>query len=65
MEKSKTYNFLLWIIGFILAELWRCLLKDIHIHEFFKWFTGIAIIIFIFFIISKITSLLNKEKKSL
>ncbi|MCW6108960.1 hypothetical protein [Clostridium sporogenes] len=65
MEKSKTYNLLLWIIGFILAELWRCLLNDIHIHEFFKWFTGIAIIIFIFFIISKITSLLNKEKKSL
>ena len=62
MEKSKTYNFLLWIIGFILAELWRRLLKDIHIHEFFKWFTGIAIIIFIFFIINKITTLLNKEK---
>lgn len=62
MEKSKTYNFLLWIIGFILAELWRRLLKDIHIHEFFKWFTGIAIIIYIFFIINKITSLLNKEK---
>lgn len=62
MKKSKIYNFLLWIIGFILAELWRRLLKNIHIHEFFKWLIGIVIIIFIFFIINKITSLLSKEK---
>ncbi|APF27537.1 putative membrane protein [Clostridium sporogenes] len=62
MEKSKTYNFLLWIIGFILAELWRRLLKDIHIHEFFKWLTGVVIIILIIFIINKVISLLNKVK---
>ncbi|MBY6798774.1 hypothetical protein [Clostridium botulinum] len=43
MKKSKVYNFLIWIVGFILAELWRRLLKDIHIHEFFKWLIGVAI----------------------
>ncbi|ABS40684.1 hypothetical protein [Clostridium botulinum] len=62
MEKSKTYNFLLWIVGFILAELWRRLLKNIHIHEFFKWFIGVAIIILIIFIINKVISLLTKVK---
>ena len=62
MKKSKIYNYLLWIIGFILANLWRHLLKYTHIHEFFKWLIGIVIIIFIFFIINKITILLNKEK---
>ncbi|EQB4338308.1 hypothetical protein EXM30_02410 [Clostridium botulinum] len=62
MKKSKVYNFLIWIIGFILAELWRRLLKDIHIHEFFKWFIGVAIIILIIFIINKVISLLTKVK---
>ncbi|NFI07377.1 hypothetical protein FDF97_02420 [Clostridium botulinum] len=62
VEKSKTYNFLLWIIGFILAELWRRLLKDIHIHEFFKWLIGVVIIILIIFIINKVISLLTKVK---
>ncbi|APH19110.1 hypothetical protein [Clostridium botulinum] len=62
MEKSKTYNFLLWIIGFILAELWRRLLQDIHIHEFFKWLIGVVIIILIIFIINKVISLLTKVK---
>lgn len=59
MKKSKVYNFLIWIIGFILAELWRRLLKDIHIHEFFKWLIGVAIIIFIS---NKVISLLTKVK---
>ncbi|WP_434296102.1 hypothetical protein [Clostridium sporogenes] len=62
MEKSKTYNFLLWIIGFILAELWRRLLKYTNIHEFFKWLIGVVIIILIIFIINKVISLLNKVK---
>ncbi|ACA56394.1 hypothetical protein FDC45_02255 [Clostridium botulinum] len=62
MKKSKVYNFLIWIIGFILAELWRCLLKNIHIHEFFKWLIGVAIIIFIIFISNKVINLLTKVK---
>lgn len=65
MKKSKLYNVLFWIVGLGFAELWRYLLKDVAIPEFFKWLTGILIIIFVAFIFSKVTSLINKTKESI
>lgn len=65
MKKSKLYNVLFWIVGLCFAELWRYLLKDVAIPEFFKWLTGILIIIFVAFIFSKVASLANKTKESI
>lgn len=59
-KKSKLGNFLFWILGFSFAELWRYLLKGTSIPEFFKWLSGIAIIIIAGIIITKI----EKKKPS-
>ncbi|EJO5347751.1 hypothetical protein NRP93_001841 [Clostridium botulinum] len=65
MKKSKIYNCLLWIIGFVFGKLFNSLLKNVHINKFLKWIIGVIIIIIIFFIISKVTNLLKREKNSL
>jgi len=59
-KNSKLGSFLFWILGFSFAELWRYLLKGTSIPEFFKWLSGIAIIIIAGIVITKI----QKKKQS-
>ncbi|MPM67702.1 hypothetical protein SDC9_114626 [bioreactor metagenome] len=62
MKKSKIYYLLFWVIGLVMAELWRYLLKNSNIPEFYKWLSGIVIIILVFFTINKVKRLNNTNK---
>lgn len=53
-KNSKLGSFLFCILGFSFAKLWRYLLRGTSIPEFFKWFSGIAIIIIAGIVITKI-----------
>ncbi len=53
-KSSKLGSFLFWILGFSFAELWRYLLRGTSIPEFLKWLSGIAIIIIVGIVITKI-----------
>lgn len=43
-----------WIIGFLLADGFRYLLRDVDIPEIFKWALGIVIILGGYILISKL-----------
>lgn len=57
-KKSKLGSLLFLILGISFGILWRYLLRGASIPGFFKWFSGIAIIIIAGIVIVKI------EKKS-
>ncbi|WP_411168232.1 hypothetical protein ACH36K_14025 [Clostridium sp. MB05] len=66
MENNETFkvsNILLLILGLFCAKLWAYLLRDINIPEFFKWLTGIIVILTIIFSINKIYIVINQKKK--
>lgn len=60
MEDIKSVVY--WIIGFLLADGFRYLLRDVDIPEFFKWTIGIAIIIGGYILINKLF-IRNKDKE--
>jgi len=43
-----------WIIGFLLADGFRYLLRDVDIPEIFKWALGIVIILGGYILINKL-----------
>ncbi|MGN9162236.1 hypothetical protein [Clostridium thiosulfatireducens] len=43
-----------WIIGFLLADGFRYLLRDVDIPEIFKWALGIVIILEGYILINKL-----------
>lgn len=65
MKKSKIYYLSLWVIGLVMAELWRYLLKNSNIPEFYKWLSGIVIIILVFCTINKVKRLNNTNKDNI
>jgi hypothetical protein len=60
MEDIKSVVY--WIIGFLFADGFRYLLRDVDIPEFFKWTIGIAIIIGCYILINKLF-IRNKGKE--
>jgi hypothetical protein len=51
-----------WIIGFLLADGFRYLLRDVDIPELFKWALGMVIIIGGYILINKLF-IRNKNKE--
>ncbi len=51
-----------WIIGFLLADGFRYLLRDVDIPELFKWALGMVIIIGGYALINKLF-IRNKNKE--
>ncbi|WP_346912365.1 hypothetical protein [Clostridium sp.] len=52
MEDIKSIVY--WIIGFLLADGFRYLLRDVDIPEIFKWAVGIVIILGGYILINKL-----------
>ncbi len=51
-----------WVIGFLLADGFRYLLRDVDIPELFKWALGMVIIIGGYILINKLF-IRNKNKE--
>ncbi|MBE6059407.1 MAG: hypothetical protein E7215_04440 [Clostridium sulfidigenes] len=45
MKMKDIKSIVYWIIGFLLADGFRYLLRDVDIPEIFKWALGIVIIL--------------------
>lgn len=52
MEDIKSIVY--WIIGFLLADGFRYILRDVDIPEIFKWALGIVIILGGYILINKL-----------
>lgn len=62
-EPFKASNILFGILGLSCGKLWRYILRDVNIPEFFKWLTGIIVILTIIFSINRIYIVISKKKK--
>ncbi|WP_346899020.1 hypothetical protein [Clostridium sp. UBA7503] len=54
-----------WIIGFLLADGFRYLLRDVDIPEIFKWALGIVIILGGYIFIDKLLKKRYKKRRSI